>query len=165
MTGAEKAAPMRRKDREITDFAQMLAAVDACDCCRLGLVDGGEAYIVPMSFGWTARDGALTLYFHCAKDGRKLRLLQTQARVSFEMDTRHEFTRGDAACGCTMLYQSVMGRGHVFLIERPDEKIHALETILAHYAPERNWTLGENDVNAVAILRLEVDEWSCKAHR
>ena len=43
---------MRRKDREITDFEQMRAILDACDCARLGLVDEQGAYIVPMNFGW-----------------------------------------------------------------------------------------------------------------
>ena len=43
---------MRRRDREITDREKMLEIVAECDCCRLGLVDNGEAYIVPMNFGF-----------------------------------------------------------------------------------------------------------------
>lgn len=38
---------MRRTDREILDFEQMLAVVEACSCCRLGLIDEAGAYIVP----------------------------------------------------------------------------------------------------------------------
>lgn len=155
---------MRRGDRQITDFRAMLAVTDACDCCRLGLTDGDTAYIVPMNFGWEARDGALTLYFHCAREGKKLRLLQARARASFEMDTGHEFVRRDAACRCTMHYQCVMGQGSVRIVERPDEKMHALERIMAHYAPQRAWTFPEEAVRAVTVLRLDVAEWSCKVH-
>ena len=42
---------MRRKDREVTDFSRMLEIVQRCDCCRIGLVEDGEAYIVPLNFG------------------------------------------------------------------------------------------------------------------
>ena len=48
---------MRRKDREITDFAAMTDIVQACRCCRLGLTDtDGTAYIVPLNFGFTVED-------------------------------------------------------------------------------------------------------------
>ena len=40
---------MRRKDREVTDFSKMIDILKSCDCCRLGLVDGNEAYIVSMN--------------------------------------------------------------------------------------------------------------------
>ena len=66
---------MRRRDREITDREKMLEIVAECDCCRLGLVDNGEAYIVPMNFGFEDAGSALTLYFHCAAEGRKLDLI------------------------------------------------------------------------------------------
>lgn len=60
---------MRRRDREITDWEKMLEIVAECDCCRLGLVDNGKAYIVPMNFGFEDAGSALTLYFHCAAEG------------------------------------------------------------------------------------------------
>lgn len=47
----------------------MLEIVAECDCCRLGLVDNGKAYIVPMNFGFEDAGSALTLYFHCAAEG------------------------------------------------------------------------------------------------
>ena len=57
---------MRRKDREVKDFDRIAEIINGCDCCRLGLVDEGEAYIVPMNFGFDTADGKLNLYFHCA---------------------------------------------------------------------------------------------------
>ena len=50
----------------------------------LSMVDGngdeGVAYGVPVSYVW---DGDDALYVHCAKEGRKLRCLSGNARVSF----------------------------------------------------------------------------------
>lgn len=64
---------MRRKDREITDFAAMTDIVQACRCCRLGLTDtDGTAYIVPLNFGFTVEDKTLTLWFHGAAEEKSL---------------------------------------------------------------------------------------------
>ena len=95
---------MRRRDREITDRAKILEIVAECDCCRLGLVDNGEAYIVPMNFGFEDAGSALTLYFHCAAEGRKLDLIGSGADVSFEMDCSHALRAADIACAFSYSY-------------------------------------------------------------
>jgi uncharacterized protein len=58
---------MRRKDREITDRAEIDAILSEAVVCRLGLVDGSEPYIVPMCFGY---DGTF-LYLHSAPEASK----------------------------------------------------------------------------------------------
>ena len=40
---------MRRKDREITDFNEIMKIIDKCDTCRLALFDDDFPYIVPSS--------------------------------------------------------------------------------------------------------------------
>ena len=42
--------PMRRKDREVTDFDSIVRIIDKCDVLRLGLADGDYPYIVPVNF-------------------------------------------------------------------------------------------------------------------
>ena len=155
---------MRRRDREITDPEKMLAIVEACDCCRLGFVEDAGAYIVPMNFGYEVQNGTLVLYFHSAWEGKKQELLQTQKTVSFEMDTGHRLVEGSAACTYSYLYQSVMGHGVLQTLDPVEETRHALGMILAHYAPEREHTFPEAAVRNVSVFRLEVTDWSCKAH-
>ena len=67
---------MRRTDREITDPEKIREIIDDCTCCRLGLCDEGKAYIVPLSFGYTEREGRYVFYFHSAREGRKLDLIR-----------------------------------------------------------------------------------------
>ena len=74
---------MRRKDREVTDFSKMIDILKSCDCCRLGLVDGNEAYIVPMNFGYDVTADEVTLYFHCAKEGHKIDAIKNYEKASF----------------------------------------------------------------------------------
>ena len=88
---------MRRADREIREFDRMLAVADACDCCRLGLLDDAGAYIVPLNFGYEAEGEKLTLYFHGAGQGKKIDLIREQKSASFEMDTRHALVEGETA--------------------------------------------------------------------
>ena len=123
---------MRRADREIRKFDRMLAVADACDCCRLGLLDDAGAYIVPLNFGYEAEGEKLTLYFHGAGQGKKIDLIREQKSASFEMDTRHALVEGETACAYSYRYQSVMGRGRIRLIEEYEEKVHGLQAIMAH---------------------------------
>ena len=63
---------MRRKNREVTDRARIEEIIRSCHVCRLGFVDDGRAYIVPMNFGYVEEDGKYVFYFHSAKEGRKI---------------------------------------------------------------------------------------------
>ena len=67
---------MRRKDREITDFDEMMKIIAKCDTCRLALFDDEFPYIVPLNFGTNVEEGQLYLYFHSAKEGTKLDLIR-----------------------------------------------------------------------------------------
>lgn len=155
---------MRRKDREITDYEKMLEIVAQCDCCRIGLVDDEGAYIVPLSFGYENLNGELTLYFHSAGEGKKIELIKQQNRASFEMDTKHGLVEGKAACAYSYLFQSIMGKGKLELLQNYEEKCHGLELVMAHYSDKTGWTFPEKMVNSMALIKLTVTEWSCKAH-
>ena len=87
---------MRRKDREITDFKQIMEIIDRCDCCRVGFCDDGQVYIVPLNFGYAEENGKLTFYFHGAKEGRKIDLIGKAPKVGFEMDTDHKLNEGES---------------------------------------------------------------------
>lgn len=76
---------MRRKDREITDEEAIEEIVKSCKICHVSMADGGEPYVVPLSFGYERQGRKLTLYFHSAREGRKLDILHKNHRVCFEM--------------------------------------------------------------------------------
>ena len=89
---------MRRKDREVTRHGDLMEMVARFKVCRLGLWDGREVYVVPLNFGYEEKNGSLSLFFHCAREGRKLDILQNRPEVSFEMDGDHVLLEGDAPC-------------------------------------------------------------------
>lgn len=154
---------MRRKDREITDFQKMLSIMKACDVCRLGFVDGNEAYIVPMNFGYSVNGTDITLFFHCASEGRKIDLIPSQSLVSFEMDTKHELVSGELGCDYTYLYQCIMGRGKLEAVSE-EEKTEGLKRIMLHYTGKEKWEFDEKYLKAVTVLKICIKDWSCKEH-
>ena len=156
---------MRRTEREITDYKSMLEVLRRCDCCRRGFVAGDAAYIVPMNFGFEDKDGALTLYFHGATQGKKMSLLPAQRTVSFEADCGHALFEGQSACANTFRYRSVMGRGRLLLLQSPCEKEYGLARIMEHCTGKRTWHFDAAAVARTAVMRLEVSEWSCKENR
>lgn len=67
---------MRRADREVKDFDQILDIMRGCDICELALNDvDGYPYVLPMNFALVMRDGKPALYFHGAREGKKLDLI------------------------------------------------------------------------------------------
>ena len=77
--------PLRQAKREVTDRSEVDAIILKASICRLGLVDEGKPYIVPMNFGY---DGEC-LYFHCAREGRKIDVLRRSPEVCFELEVDH----------------------------------------------------------------------------
>ena len=80
---------MRRADREITDFDELIAVMRGCDVCRLALHDEPYPYILPLNFGLEADGGTVRLYFHGADTGTKYDLIARNPNASFEMDRGH----------------------------------------------------------------------------
>lgn len=155
---------MRRKDREVTDPEKIREIIFHCHCCRLGLVDNGRAYIVPLNFGLTEEAGRYTFYFHGARSGRKIDLMKKDPRVGFEMDTNYKLNEDEAACEYSARFQSVIGSGRITFIEDIPEKRKALNVIMGHNTGKWNWEFPEKTVNATCVFRLDVEELSCKEH-
>lgn len=155
---------MRRYDREITDYYKMQEIMEQCDCCRLGLQDEDGVYIVPLNFGYEEKNGKLTLYFHSAGEGKKIDLIRNQTYAAFEMDTKHALVKGKTACEYSYLYRSIMGQGEISLITDFSKKTEALQCIMWRYSKKREWNFREEVVNRMAVIKLEVITWSCKAH-
>ncbi len=156
---------MRRKDREVTDGKVIDEIISACECCRLGLNDNGETYIVPLSFGFENKDWKRIFYFHSAADGRKIAVLQKNKRVSFELDCAYKVEEAPVACGYSAKYSSVMGTGSVDIVGNHEEKIYALQRIMEHYTGKDKWEFSRESVDKTCVMRLVADEITCKVHK
>ncbi|MBE6026247.1 MAG: pyridoxamine 5'-phosphate oxidase family protein [Clostridiales bacterium] len=153
---------MRRKDREIKEHNEIVEVIRNCDICRLGLVDGEYAYILPLNFGMEQdEEGKVTLYFHSALEGRKTELLKEGLKASFEMDTKHELEYDEGRGYCTYYFESVMGRGTVHILN-DDEKFEALKKLMDHYHPGANAYFNTAAIPRTLVYALEVEEMTGK---
>jgi uncharacterized protein len=152
---------MRRKDREIIDPVEIRDILDRADVCRIAFAVDNEPYIVTLNFGysWTDR---LSLFFHCARDGRKLSMMDRNDRVCFEMDVDHELKRGEKACDWGMGYRSLVGTGCLSRIDHPTEKLEGLDHIMNHYGSNGKNEYIDRILNATEVLKLRVTEFSAK---
>lgn len=155
---------MRRKEREITDNAKINEIIDKCSICRLGLNDNGRIYIIPLNFGFCTEAGKRVLYFHGTNEGRKIDLVNQTHYAAFEFDINYNLCEGDKACSYTAEFESVVGEGKIEIIENSDQKRKALSEIMYHNTRRKYWDFPDSAIQNVGVLRLEVEELSCKAH-
>lgn len=156
---------MRRKDRQITNPEKMEAILQQAACCRLGLVDSGNAYIVPMNFGFVKENGRLSLYFHSSPKGKKIDLILQNGRATFEVESGCGLKEGSQACEYSYHYQSVIGSGPIALLTDEADKLHALRCVTSHYAPGKILEINPKMLPVVVGIRLDVEEWTAKAYQ
>ena len=151
---------MRRHDREVTDFNEMIRIIEKCDVCRLALNDGDYPYILPLNFGVELKDDRVILYFHGADSGKKYELLAKDNRVSFEVDCSHRLVSDRERGYCTMEYESVIGYGKVEIVPE-EEKKKVLSIITDHYH-EEHFEFHPAAMPRTTVLKLTVEQMTGK---
>jgi len=168
---------MRRKDREITDHAEIEGIIREAPVCRIGFADGGEPYVVPLSFGY--EDGSV--YIHSARevsknlsgsspvsslaefDGKKITMIRKNPRCCFEVDICDRLVKGDKPCSWGMRYRSVIGYGRAATLTEPEEKKHGLNCIMQHYGGGTH-DFSDGDLDSVTVIRIMLDSLTGKKH-
>lgn len=149
---------MRRKDRQLSQETAY-ALLEKGKVCHLALAAQGEPYIVTLNYGY--RDS--TLYFHCARAGKKLDLLAQNNRVCFTVAPSQELVLAESACDYSMKYESVVGYGSARMIEDREEKRRALGIIMAQYA-EGSFDFPEKALAATAVFVVDIESLTAKSN-
>ncbi len=155
---------MRRKDREITNLDEIHLIMDECDCCRIGFWDGKEVYVLPMNFGYIRDDEGTTLYFHSAKEGRKIDLIASGTGVGFEMDCGFKLKEAEEACSFSAQFKSIIGNGEISFVDNEDEKELGLQRVMYQCAKKADWTFNKAMFSAVTVFKIKITSMSCKVH-
>lgn len=154
---------MRRSDREVTEFKDIVAIMEKCDVCRVALNNNGYPYILPLNFGMQVKDEKIELYFHGAMEGTKYNLIEADNRASFEMDCEHRLVTEtkQGSCSCTMEYESVIGQGYMEIL--PDEeKYDALCCLMKHYH-EEECSFSEAVMPRTKVFKMVVEKVTGKS--
>ena len=148
---------MRRRDREITDPAETVFILDHCTALHLALTDGREPYAVPVNFGYTLTDGALRLFFHSARERRKVDMLRAAPRAAFSLECAcAPVSGGENSCAYSYLEHPRRGHGAV--------SGGSMNAVMRRQ-PGREFVFTEQMLAGVALCEITVTEYSVKAHK
>lgn len=148
---------MRLQHKEVTDIAAILAILDRCEVLRLGLSDNDQPYIVPLFYYYEQDGEQLYLYMHCAREGKKLEILNRNRRVCFEADV-HRIDYEDVEYE----YASVIGEGTVDFISDHARKAAIINTLRKRYGATDIKEYPDSTLELTTVLRLCVDRISGK---
>lgn len=154
---------MRRVDRELTDPRQIKSVIEEAKVVHIGMIDENRPYVVPMQYGFEFIDGRLTLYMHCAKEGRKLEIIKKSPNVFIELETNVSLiSGGDVPCKYGSKYASVMGDGTAAIVENTDEKIYGLK-LLMKAQTGKDFEISGQMTKSVTVLRIDVPRITAKS--
>ena len=154
---------MTKRERQVTDRAQIIEILDTAKVLHLGLCVDNEPYVVPMNYGYVMEDEKLTLYLHSAVRGKKLDMIRSNPSVFFEMDCHRKPFEGKVPCQYGLAYSSIMGRGMAHIVEDVEEKKKAM-TILMKTQTGKDFEFDDKLVSIVAVIRIDAAEYTAK-HR
>jgi len=152
---------MRRTDRA-QDRDYSLALIDRCTHGVMAISTGEPApYCLPLSFVRVEDE----LYFHCAREGRKLDLLRRfpQVCITFVGDDRPVFV---PPAMYSTWFQSVIVTGTATEVTGPEEKTAALRALCQKLTPEAmdGFTPAiEQSLAVTAVWKVHMEQVSGKA--
>ncbi|MCG8572633.1 MAG: pyridoxamine 5'-phosphate oxidase family protein [Spirochaetes bacterium] len=144
---------MRKKEKQMTDPAEIDAVLLNNKICRIALSDNNKPYLIPMSYGYDKK----SIYLHCAKEGYKIDIINKNNQVCFEVTDSIEITQGNKACNFSTKYRSVIGFGSIHLVNDQQKKIKALHILMKQYVGEQDWQFLPASVNNVQILEIQIE--------
>ncbi|MCI8495056.1 MAG: pyridoxamine 5'-phosphate oxidase family protein [Lachnospiraceae bacterium] len=152
---------MRKREREITDTAEIRSILDNCKILHLGLSDDGQPYVVPLNYGYLLEGSTLTFYLHGALEGYKYDVIRKNPRISFAMECDTIPFEGKTACQYGMSYRSLMGKGNAEILTDPAEKQLGL-SILMKTQTKKNFEFNEKLVSIINVIKITVENYSAK---
>ena len=145
---------VRRKDREITDSAELKKVLKSTKYVTIALCMENEPYLVSLSHGYD--EARNCLYFHCAPEGKKLVYLKANTSVWGQALLDYGVTDE-----CDYAYASVHFKGKVSLIEDLSEKRHALEVMVRQLSEKPEAKLAKIKLEKLAKTTMGRIDISC----
>lgn len=123
----------------------------------LSMASEQGGYGVPVSY---AVDGD-KIYLHCASEGRKLRAIAHDPRVSFCVVGRGRVIAQEF----TTEYESVIAQGRARIVGEEDDRRRALRLIVDKYSPQyidEALTVIERLLHRTTVIAIDVESYSGK---
>ena len=151
---------IRRKEKEIKDKDEMIKILESVQYITIAMCKDNEPYLATLSHGYD-RDRHC-IYFHCAKEGKKIDILQNNNVVWGQALLDRGYVQG----ACDHLYATTQFKGTVTFIEDQEEKVHALKTMIRAIDKNPEKVMSDQitvkSVERVGIGRIDIEYISGK---
>lgn len=151
---------MVKKDRIVYDELEKIELLKSMDIIRIGMVDNGLAYIVPVNFVYSEGH----IYFHTGLSGRKIPLLKSADKISFQADSFDGLKKGDTACAYSAYFRSITGEGIPEFL-KGDDKIPPLKLLMEKYTGIKEHSFSEKVLNITEVIRIKITKLEAKVHK
>jgi nitroimidazol reductase NimA-like FMN-containing flavoprotein (pyridoxamine 5'-phosphate oxidase superfamily) len=154
---------MRRKDREIATVEKKLEIIEKNKVCRIALSQNDFPYIVPLNYGYSFKEGVLTLYFHSSAEGKKMDIIKENNNACFEIDCDNKLIEGGSPCSYSYSFKSIIGFGKIIMLNSAAEKVNGLNEIMKHQTGQAAaYNFEENMLKNTAVYKIIVEEFTGK---
>jgi nitroimidazol reductase NimA-like FMN-containing flavoprotein (pyridoxamine 5'-phosphate oxidase superfamily) len=159
---------MRRSQCEIRDPEEILGILERATIGRLATQDKeGYPYITPVNFVF--HKGCI--YFHSAPEGEKLRNMERDPRVCFEVDEplaylEVSFNPERSPCRTHQLYRCVLIRGTARVLPDGELKTEVLNALVAKHEKGRDFqeiTPEFSAYRACTVVEIRPERMTAKA--
>ena len=145
---------MRRK-RQALSNEECIEILNRGTSCVLSLCGNAkEPYGVPLSYVYNDQK----IYFHCAKSGYKLDLIEENEKASFCVIDQDNIVPEEY----TTYFCSVIVSGNMRVIKDDDEKRYVIETLASKYSPAESRQSHQEEIEkfwkTLCILELDIKE-------
>ncbi len=149
---------MRKASREMSaEWAQDV--LDHAPYITVSMTaEDGAPYALPLSL---ARKDAMTFYFHCAMEGRKLDILRKNPGVCLSAVTRCKPVIGPKDGSFTLEFRSAIAFGKAEMVEERDEKVEAMRLICERFLPQHMEAFEAaiaRSLDHTAVVRIRLSE-------
>lgn len=152
---------MSKKERIVTDENVKIETLKSMDIIRLGLVDNGIAYIVPVNFAYYNN----AIYFHTGLNGRKIPLLKGSEKISFQADKFDMLKTASNACGHSSYFHSVYGEGIPVFLENKQDKYFGLDLLMEKYTGKKWSDFPDKILNITNVIRIDIAKLEAIIHK
>ena len=158
---------MRRQHCAIEKQEEMEAILGDCTIGRMATTGrDGYPYITPVNYVY--RQGGI--YFHCSHEGEKMENLLADNRVCFEVDIPLAYlgvgsNAARSSCQLHQLYQCIIVRGRAEIVDDLQEKVAALNALVAAHEPTGDFaeiTAETPAVQSCSVVAVRIERMSGK---
>jgi nitroimidazol reductase NimA-like FMN-containing flavoprotein (pyridoxamine 5'-phosphate oxidase superfamily) len=161
---------MRRAEFDVKDENSINEVLQACEYGTLSLISEGKPYVVALNFVLLEN----SIFFHGAKEGRKIEAIKSNPNASFLLVKPYSFIPSFfsdtmAACPATQFFASILFEGTISFIEDGNIKAKVLNALMKKFQSEDSFeeiayekAMYTKMLDKTAIFELKAENISCK---